>query len=198
MVRKRGFIDSQSMRQLKPEWIAALYTDSASARAEAAAAIYRLGCERALSATRPWFQNPAFAALCGPTPAVTVGLAVRQDTFALIRAANDFPHLADVPPEQDASEFELHFAGGVALDILTTRDPETNGAIAKFLAKQGEDIQQVEFRCSDVSRAAAILREQFGQASVYREKRPGANHTQVNFFLASARDSTKVLIELYE
>ena len=198
ILRKRGFIDSQSMDQLKPEWIAALYTDSAPARAEAAAAIYRLGRERALSTTRPWFQNPAFAALCGPPPAVTVGLAVRQDTFVLIRAANDFPHLADVPPEQDATEFELHFAGGIALDILTTRDPDTNGAIAKFLAKQGEGIQQVEFRCSDVNRAAAILRDHFGQASIYPEKRPGANHTQVNFFLASAPDFSKVLIELYE
>jgi methylmalonyl-CoA/ethylmalonyl-CoA epimerase len=186
------------MNQLKPEWIAALYADSAPACAEAAAAIYRLGRERALSATRTWFQNPAFAALCGATPAVTVGLAVRQDTFALIRAANDFPHLADVPPEQDATEFELHFAGGIALDILTTRDPHTNGAVAKFLAKQGEGIQQVEFRCSDVNRAATILRDYFGQASIYPEKRPGANHTQVNFFLASAPDSTKVLIELYE
>lgn len=186
------------MDQLKPEWIAALYDDSAPTRAEAATAIYHLGRERALNATHLWFQNPDFAALCGPTPLVTVGLAVRQDTFALIRAATDFPHLADVPPEQDASEFELHFAEGVALDILTTRDPAAGGAIAKFLAKQGEGIQQVEFRCSDVNRAAAVLLDHFGQASIYPEKRPGANHTQVNFFLASAPDSTKVLIELYE
>jgi hypothetical protein len=186
------------MDQIKPEWIAALYADSAPTRAEAAAAIYRLGRERALNATRLWFQDPAFAALCGPTPSVTVGLAIRQDTFALIRAANDFPQLADVPPEQDASEFELHFAGGIALDILTTRDPDANGAIAKFLSKQGEGIQQVEFRCSDVNRATAILRDHFGQASIYPEKRPGANHTQVNFFLTSAPDSTKVLIEPYE
>ena len=186
------------MRQLKPEWIAALHADSAPARAEAAAAIYHLGRERALNATGPWFQNAAFAALCGPTPSVTVGLAVRQETFALIHAANDFPHLADVPAEQDATEFELHFQGGIALDILTTRDPEATGAIAKFLAKQGEGIQQVEFRCSDVNRAAAILRDHFAQASIYPEKRPGANHTQVNFFLASAPKNSKVLIELYE
>jgi hypothetical protein len=186
------------MDQLTPEWIAALYAAAAPTRAQAAAAIYRLGRERALNAAGPWFQNSAFAALCGPTPSVTVGLAVRQDTFALIRAANDFPHLADVPPEQDATEFELHFAEGIALDILTTRDPDANGAIAKFLAKQGEGIQQVEFRCSDVNRAAAILRDHFGQASIYPEKRPGANHTQVNFFLAPSPDNSKVLIELYE
>lgn len=186
------------MDQLKPEWIAALHADSPTARAEAAAAIYHLGRERALNATRLWLQNPDFAALCSPTPSVTVGLAVRQQTFALIRAANDFPQLAEVPAEQDATEFELHFSGGIALDILTTRDPEANGAIARFLTKQGEAIQQVEFRCSDVNRAATILRDQFAQASIYPEKRPGANHTQINFFLVSAPDNSKVLIELYE
>ena len=48
------------MGQLKPQWISALHADSAPARAEAAAAIYRAGRERALNATRPWFQDPAF------------------------------------------------------------------------------------------------------------------------------------------
>ena len=124
---------------------------------------------------------------------MTVGLAVRQETFALIRAANDFPQLAEVPPEQDATEFELRFAGGIALDILTTRDPAANGAIARFLSKQGETIQQVEFRCSDVNRAAAILRDHFAQSLHLPRKTPhSANHTQVNFFLASAPDTTKV------
>src|SRR4030095_3472325 len=100
--------------------------------------------------------------LCGVDPVATVGLAVLPLTFAGIREANDWPRLAQVPPEQDASEFELQFPGGVALDVLTTREPGGAGAIARFLAKQGEGVQQVEFRCADVDRAAAILREQFG------------------------------------
>jgi hypothetical protein len=59
-------------------------------------------------------------------------------------------------------------------------------------------VQQVEFRCSDVDRAAAILREQFGVQSVYPQKRPGADGAQVNFFLALSAHGKKVLIELYE
>ena len=53
--------------------------------------------------------------------------------------------LADVPPDQDALEFEIEFPTGVRLDILTTREPAGAGAIARFLQKFGEGIQQVEF-----------------------------------------------------
>jgi len=108
------------------------------------------------------------------------------------------PHLAQVPTEQDASEFELHFPGGITLDVLTTRELEGTGAIARFLAKQGEGIQQVEFRCEDVDRAAAILQKDFGVEPVYPCKRPGADGTRVNFFLVSTASGQKVLIELYE
>jgi len=141
--------------------------------------------------------------LCGGTPVVTVGVAVQPATFEKIREANGTPRLAEVPTEQDAQEFELHFplqggAGGVALDVLTTREPGGQGAIARFLAKQGGGIQQVEFGCRDVDRAAAILRSEFGVEPVYPAKRPGADGTQVNFFLAAHPDGKKVLIELYE
>jgi hypothetical protein len=180
------------------DWIEALSSDDPAARATAAAQIYRVGSERAALAVSACWQNAELAALCGRSPKPTVGLAVRPETFARIRAAHNFPRLADVPPEQDASEFELHFDGGIALDILTTRDPQGSGAIAKFLSKQGEGIQQVEFRCSDVDRAAAILRDQFHITSVYPQKRPGADGSHVNFFLVPGPDSSKILIELYE
>jgi hypothetical protein len=109
-----------------------------------------------------------------------------------------WPRLADVPAEQDAFEFTLRFAGGTTLDVLTSREPEGSGAIANFLSKFGEGVQQVEFRCSDVNRATAILRDQFAVAPVYPEARPGADGTRVNFFLAAAAGGKKVLIELYE
>src|SRR5229473_1778283 len=115
-----------------------------------------------------------------------------------VRATNGMPRLAKVPPEQDTIEFELHFADGIALDVLTSREPEGGGAIAKFLAKQGEGVQQVEFRCENVDRATAILREQFGVIGIYAEARPGADGTRVNFFLVAGRDGKKVLIELYQ
>jgi hypothetical protein len=186
------------MSEIKPEWIEKLASRNPEERADAATEICRAGRQRADLTVRAWWENADFARLCGPGSSVTVGLAVQPITFAKIREANDWPHLANVPPEHDASEFELHFAGGISLDILTTRDAGGSGAIARFLAKFGEGVQQVEFRCDDVDRAAAILREKFAVQPLYPAKRPGADGTNVNFFLVPAPDQTKVLIELYE
>ena len=186
------------MRSLKEEWIAALSSPEESERAAAAKQVYAIGRSLADSAIQRWRQNDEFVRLLGKDSEMTVGLAVRPETFAQIREANDWPQLAEVPPEQDASEFTLRFEEGATLDVLTSRDPEGSGAIAKFLLKFGEGIQQVEFRCSDVARATAILRDQFAVASVYPEARPGADATRVNFFLADGADGKKILIELYE
>lgn len=140
----------------------------------------------------------------------TVGIATRPDTFEIIRTMNGFPRLADVPPDQDAVEFELHFPADktkppeifgfldLEIDILTTKDPAGSGAIAKFLAKRGEDIQQVEYEVSDVDRATRILAEKFGVKAIYPATRPGANGTRVNFFLVTNPGGHKVLIELVE
>lgn len=129
---------------------------------------------------------------------MTVGVAVLPKTFARIRAANGNPPLADVPPDQDANEFELHFADRVQLDILTTNTPGGLGAIARFLDKFGEGIQQVEFDVKNVDEATEILRRRFNLAPLYPATRAGADGTRVNFFLASRPDGRKVLIELVE
>ena len=84
------------------------------------------------------------------------------------------------------------------MDVLTSKEPDGSGAIAKFLQKFGEGIQQVEFRCTDVSRAMQILQEKFSVAAVYPDAHPGADGTRVNFFLVPAPGEQKVLIELYE
>ncbi len=93
----------------------------------------------------------------------TVGVAVQPVNFERLRSANGSPRLADVPPDQDAREFELHFEHEISLDILTTREPGGTGAIARFLSKSGEGIQQVELTVHDVDRATEILRARFGQ-----------------------------------
>ncbi len=187
------------MPYLKEEWITALSSPEDGERAAAAAKrIYDLGRSLADSVIQRWRRDEEFARLLDKDPELTVGLAVRPETFAQIREANGWRQLAEVPPEQDASEFTLRFAGGTTLDVLTSREPEGSGAIAKFLSKFGEGIQQVQFRCDDVNRAAAILRDQFAVASVYPEAHPGADGTRVNFFLTSNADGKKVLIELYE
>jgi hypothetical protein len=191
-------VDQTLMRNMKEEWITALSSTEDGARAAAAKEICAVGRSLADSAVQRWHQNDEFARLLGKDPEITVGVAVRTATFAQIREANGWPRLAEVPAEQDASEFTLHFERGTTLDVLTSRDPEGSGAIAKFLLKFGEGIQQVEFRCSDVNRATAILRDQFAVAPVYPEAHPGADGTRINFFLAPAADGKKVLIELYE
>jgi hypothetical protein len=182
----------------KNEWIAELASAEASARQHAAERIFAAGRSLAEPAVLRWRTYSEFAELLGEKPEVTVGLAVKAEAFAQIREANGWPRLADVPAEQNAAEFELHFEAGVALDVLTSREPDGSGAIAKFLSKIGEGVQQVEFRCSNVDRATAILREYFGVSAVYPETKPGADGTRVNFFLVAGVNGRKVLIELYE
>lgn len=167
-------------------------------RAAAATEIYRRGRAPADRAVYTWWNNPEFAALFGANPMVTVGLAVRPSTFARIREANGAPSLSEVPPDQDAQEFELHFPSDISLDVLTTRDPEGQGAIAKYLAKFGEGVQQVEFRCANVDRATQILNEKFEVQPIYAQTRAGADNTKVNFFLVPLPNAGKVLVELYE
>jgi len=170
-----------------------------SERKAAADTIYRAGRTSADEAVSLWWKDAELAGLLlGPSPVVTVGLAVERATFGRIRVANGTPRLAEVPAEQDAEEFELHFPDGVLLDVLTTREPGGSGAIARYLAKFGEGAQQVEFRCENVDRATEILKEKFNVKPVYPATRPGADGTRVNFFLVPTPAGGKVLIELYE
>ena len=170
-------------------------------RERAAAEIFRRGRELARSPVAQWLSDPEFAANfvldASQFPETTVGLAVTPQTFERIRAANGSPRLADIPPDQDAKEFELHFARGVRLDILTTRAPEATGAIARHLQKFGEGIQQVELFTRNVDRATEILCSRFGVQAIYPATRAGADSTRVNFFLA-ATEKGKILIELVE
>jgi|SRR5580658_2398856 hypothetical protein len=179
--------------------IAGLCSGEASARESAAKEIFATGRASAEHAAKSWLSDTELSALLlGPKPEATVGLAVQRETFSKIRSVHGVSRLAEVPSEQDAEEFELHFSNGVSLDILTSRAPGGEGAIARYLGKFGEGVQQVEFRCSNVDRATEILKEKFGVAAVYPETRPGADGTRVNFFLMPVPGGGKVLIELYE
>jgi hypothetical protein len=176
-------------------WIGQLADPDPAQRASAAEHLYEEGCSLCSSATSEWMNHPEFRGLLR-SPECTVGVAVRPSTFEAIHRAHGSPHLADVPPDQDAEEFELFLAAG-NFDILTTREPGGTGAIARYLEKFGEGIQQIEISVSDVDRASEILRAQFGLAPVYPATRPGADGTRVNFFLVPAQGK-KVLIELVE
>jgi hypothetical protein len=182
--------------------IRSLSDDDPAKRESAAMAIFRHGCELANSATQSWFLDPEFATDIvrdrAGIPELTVGVAVQPETFEAIRAACGSPQLADVPPDQDAREFELHFSSGARLDVLTTAAPAGRGAIARFLEKSGEAVQQVEISVTNVDRATEILCSRFGISPVYPVTRPGADGTRVNFFLVPAAPNRKVLIELVE
>jgi hypothetical protein len=171
-------------------------------RNQGATEIFARGCELAREAIEKWLADDALAnvfVMAGShLPEATVGLAVEPTQFEKIWKANGSPRLADVPPDQDAKEFELEFPGGVRLDVLTTREPGGAGAIARHLLKFGESIQQVELLVKNVDEATRILRMHFDLNPLYPTTRSGAHSTRVNFFLVSAAGAKKVLIELVE
>src|SRR5579862_419269 len=175
-------------------------------RERCARELFGRGRELAQVATRNWFADADLAAYfvldASKFPVTTVGIAVAPETFERVRAANGAPRLADVPPDQDAREFELHFAQGIQLDMLTTREPGGAGAIARYLQKFGEGIQQVELLVRNVDAATEILRSRFGVQPIYPATRAGAGGTRVNFFLVSlpekGPEKGKILIELVE
>ena len=179
--------------------ILGMTSSESEVRMVSATEIHRQGRALADHAVFPWWVDGELSELLDSTnPHVTVGLAVTPQRFTEIREASGSPRLADVPPDQDAQEFELHLPGGLSLDVLTTKDPAGNGAIAKFLQKFGEGIQQIEYRCKNVDRATLILRDTFAVQPIYPATRPGADGARVNLFLVSAPGANKVLIELYE
>ncbi len=181
------------------DWIAQLASPERAASEAAASELYGMATRLAEPVLAAWRADAEFAALLRGAP--TVGIAVGPERFTSIHKMYGEPLLAEVPADQDAREFELHLAGpgGIAfLDVLTTRAPDAGGAIARFLEKSGEGIQQVEFPVAGVDRATEILRSRFGVHPVYPATRPGANGTRVNFFLVPAAEGKKVLIELVE
>jgi hypothetical protein len=176
-------------------------SDSAK-RALVAAFLFERGSEATKTLTQAWLACAPLANLLERNPStgnpeLTVGVAVEPATFERILTANGSPPLARVPADQDAREFELEFPAGARLDILTTRQPGGDGAIARYLAKFGEGIQQVEIAVTDVDRASEILRSQFGLQPIYPATRAGADGTRVNFFLVPT-DGKRVLVELVE
>jgi hypothetical protein len=171
-------------------------------RAAAASEIFTRGSAMAGGAVQEWLAFPPLAKLLVHDPSgaleTTVGVAVEPDNFERMRSANGSPPLAEVPPDQDAKEFELEFPDCVRLDILTTREPGGAGAIARYLLKFGEGIQQVEVRVTDVDGATEILRGRFALEPIYPATRAGADGTRINFFLVPRAGGAKVLIELVE
>jgi hypothetical protein len=191
-------------------WILDFAGSDERAKIESAMRLYLAGVSLCTPLLSRWVSDPEFRELTLPgkpageaharnqPSAIVVGIAVQPETFQKIRAANNSPRLAQVPPDQDAMEFELHLNASCEFDILTTREPGGQGAISRYLEKFGEGIQQIEIYVRDVDRATEILRTRFALAPVYPATRAGADDTRVNFVLATTPDAKKVLIELVE
>jgi hypothetical protein len=207
-ISTRKVIDATTIRDLFSQLAAA----HEQARQQAAQMLFDLGRALSRETLERWATDPEFRALLiadQDSPRATVGIAVTPELFKRIREANGAPKLANVPPDQDAIEFELHFSrispagkdsagSNIRLDILTTQNPVGEGAIANFLKKFGDGIQQVEYEVSNVDGATKILADKFAQNSIYPATRAGADNTRVNFFLVSTSGGKKILIELVE
>lgn len=186
------------------ELIALLNSPDSTSRESAVRELFERGRADAERAIANWRADSRVAELISDH--ATIGIAVTPQRFAKIRALLGEPRLAEVPPDQDAEEFEWNPGGEVHdelrdrvhLDILTTRAPGENGAIARFLAKFGEGIQQVEFLTPDVDEATRRLASRLNVTPIYPATRKGADGTRVNFFLASSDSGRKILIELVE
>lgn len=197
-----------------PEYIRQLADNDSSRRAQVALDLFVKGVARVQASLQDWEKNDEFRSLVvhekvlglapGKTspPKLTVGIAVLPDIFEKIRLANGSPALANVPADVDVIEFELEFASGgappVRVDVLTTKAPDGNGAIARFLKNIGEGIQQVEIDVTDVDCATEILRTRFKIEPIYPATRTGAEGTRINFFLVPAGNNQKVLVEFVE
>jgi hypothetical protein len=190
-------------------WIEQLADANAPSREQALHSLHSAGVALSAEIIERWSTDAEFRGLIRPVhaasadlasreSAIVVGIAVAPENFERIRTAHSSPPLSSVPPTQDAREFELHLGADVHIDVLTSRDALGAGAIARYLQKFGEGIQQVELYVRDVDRATVILRSRFGVEPIYPSTQPGAESTRVNFFLVSTSEGKKLLIELVE
>ena len=193
------------------KWIEGLCDSDPRGRTEKGLKLYLAGVNLFMPLLTKWVDDLSFREMTlpfsriageqkknGPST-IIVGIAVNPETFEKIRIANNSPHLADVPADQDAKEFEMEMDdGSVKIDVLTTREPGGTGAIARYLGKFSAGIQQIELYVRDVDRATEILKSTFGLDPIYPATRAGADGTRVNFFLAATPDAKKLLVELVE
>lgn len=190
-------------------WIEQLADAHTPAREQAMRSLHAAGLALSAEIIEKWSTDGEFlglirpvhaasADLASPASAIVVGIAVAPKNFERIRKAHSSPPLSSVPPAQDAREFELHLGTDVHVDVLTARDAGGAGAIARYLQKFGEGIQQIELHVRDVDRATEILRSRFAVEPIYPSTQPGAESTRVNFFLVSTSEGKKLLIELVE
>ena len=124
-----------------------------------------------------------------------VGFAVRDldEAVAFYGRAFGLPLLHEEVNEEQGVREAMVGIGDSAIQLLAPLRPDS--PIGKFLERNGEGIQQVAFRVSDVDAAAERLRAA-GLRLLYDVPKRGTAGSRVNF--VHPKDCGGVLVELVE
>jgi methylmalonyl-CoA/ethylmalonyl-CoA epimerase len=142
-------------------------------------------------------SSPTPAEVLGPvvTAIDHVGFAVRDLDEAVAFYARTFglPKLHEEVNEEQGVREAMLGIGDSCLQLLAPL--RADSAIGKFLERNGEGIQQVAFRVTDVDVAAQRLRDA-GLRLLYDVPKRGTSGSRVNF--VHPKDCGGVLVELVE
>ncbi|CAN5271734.1 methylmalonyl-CoA epimerase [soil metagenome] len=126
-----------------------------------------------------------------------VGIAVPDLDEALAFYASTFGLHAiheEVNEEQGVREAMLAVGdSGSCIQLLAPLTEEST--IAKFLTRNGQGIQQLAYRVTDIDEVSAILRDR-GVRLLYESPKRGTSDSRVNF--VHPKDAGGVLVELVE
>ncbi|MFC6237716.1 methylmalonyl-CoA epimerase [Longivirga aurantiaca] len=142
-------------------------------------------------------STPTPAEALGPvvTAIDHVGFAVRDldEAVAFYGRAFGLPLLHEEVNEEQGVREAMVGIGDSAIQLLAPLRPDS--PIGKFLERNGEGIQQVAFRVSDIDVAADRLRAA-GLRLLYDVPKRGTADSRVNF--VHPKDCGGVLVELVE
>ncbi len=95
--------------------------------------------------------------------------------------------------EQGIDEAMLAMPGDTFIQLIAPLGPDTT--IAKFLDKNGEGLQQIAYRVTDINDAMALI-SNAGLRLIYPEPRIGTSNSKINFI--HPKDAGGILVELVE
>jgi methylmalonyl-CoA/ethylmalonyl-CoA epimerase len=142
-------------------------------------------------------SSPSPAEVLGPvvTAIDHVGFAVRDldEAIAFYERAFGLAKLHEEVNEEQGVREAMIGIGDSCIQLLAPLRPDS--AIGKFLDRNGEGIQQVAFRVTDVDVAGQRLRDA-GLRLLYDAPRRGTAGSRINF--VHPKDCGGVLVELVE
>lgn len=95
--------------------------------------------------------------------------------------------------EQGIDEAMLAIPGDTYIQLIAPLGPDTT--IAKFIDKNGEGLQQIAYRVTDINKAMTLISEA-GLRLIYPEPRKGTSNSKINFI--HPKDAGGILVELVE